>query len=219
MIALWLAGAARASEPLLDEALGESPLVEVPAVAAPAKPVPDLLAEDPPDRARKAADPDWMRAIPAGPDVTGLWPFGLAAIGAGLVILARRKKTARPADLTVISRTSVSSHSALLLVDVRDPLGREHRILVGTGGGPPTLVADLGIADDVDEDEVDDLPRAYAGRTLSANVRRPTHAQNELLEMPTLPNLFDPQPGARRKAAAQALISEIVEERRTAMVR
>jgi hypothetical protein len=74
---------------------------------------------------------------------------------------------------------------------------------VGTGGGPPALVADLGVLDDEEEPTL-----AYAGRP---------HG-NDLLEMPTLPNLRDSTRGTR-KAAAQELISQVVEERRVAMVR
>lgn len=204
MIAVWLARAAVATEPLPD--------------ALPASPLDTLLEEAP-------APPPTVHTLaelPAGPDLAGLWPFGLAAGVAGLWLVTRRKRLGRGAELTIVSRTAVSSQSALVLVDVADPDGRAHRLLVGIGSGrPPSLVADLGMAEDPDDDletanDVD-LPSGYPAYRGQANVNS-VPVNRELLESPTLPNLHDPS-RAGRKAQAQALISEIVEERRTAMVR
>lgn len=232
MIALWLAQAAGATESLQQRLL--DPLPEE---TTPAQPAAGEVAVTPSTAASEttgdqagtsttgttetsttqAADSQWALA---GDVLTGLWPFGLAAGGAGLLLFARRR-TGRGLELTVVSRTAVSTQSSLLLVDVRDPLGREHRLLVGIGGGPPALIADLGTADEPEGDlsaEVEIPPEtSYAGHRASAQVR-PVHLNRELLESPTLPNLTDAH-RTGRKADAQSLISEIVEERRTAMVR
>lgn len=71
----------------------------------------------------------------------------LAAAGVAAWKLKRSVPTvagARPID--VVGRQALGDRGALVLVDVIDAEGERRRLLVGTGGGPPTLVADLGLA-------------------------------------------------------------------------
>lgn len=71
----------------------------------------------------------------------------LAAAGFGAWKLKRSVPAlagARPID--VVGRQPLGDRGALVLVDVIDAEGERRRLLVGTGGGPPTLVADLGLA-------------------------------------------------------------------------
>jgi len=46
--------------------------------------------------------------------------------------------------MTVVSRTSLGDKSHLIVVDVTGADGERRRLLVGTGTGAPSLVADLG---------------------------------------------------------------------------
>ncbi len=90
--------------------------------------------------------------LDAGPELPSPWrlvgPVALGAVGlAGAWWVRRRAPTvggARP--LAIVWRQPLGDRGALVLVDVVDADGETRRLLVGTGGGPPSLVADLGTA-------------------------------------------------------------------------
>jgi hypothetical protein len=155
-----------------------------PAAAPPADALYDQLLGDATPEAHPAP-------LSLGSSVGGLWPLGVAAIGAGLVFAASRyrRSSGRPEVIAVVGRTSLGATAGLVVVDVKDPTGNWRRLLVGTGGtGAPTLVADLG----EDEAEVD---------------------------VPAMPVLPEPPPrtaalvDASRKAQARELIAEVVQNR------
>lgn len=80
------------------------------------------------------------------PTIPGwLWPLGLGAIGiVGAIHLKRQIKGARVENVKVLHRTALGDRSALMLVEVADARGERRRLLIGTGTGAPSLVADLG---------------------------------------------------------------------------
>jgi hypothetical protein len=73
-------------------------------------------------------------------------PAALAVIGlAGAYWLKKKGPAvtgARP--LAVVWRQPLGDRGTLVLVEVLDADGETRRLLIGTGGGPPSLVADLG---------------------------------------------------------------------------
>lgn len=73
-------------------------------------------------------------------------PVALAAVGlAGAWWLKKRAPVvtgARP--MAVVWRQALGDRGTLVLVEVLDADGETRRLLIGTGGGPPSLVADLG---------------------------------------------------------------------------
>lgn len=152
MFALWVGWAV--ADPTYDRLFGADPT----AVEAPApEPGPAI--------------PSW--ALPAG-----LLALGLA----GAWRLKRDlNPAAAPSPLRVIARQPAGDRSSLLLVEVPGADGQARRLLVGTGSGAPTLVADLGLLSSapapvarapVDDAEPDPLPaptHAFA-RTLADEV-------------------------------------------------
>jgi hypothetical protein len=82
-----------------------------------------------------------------GPSPWGLaGPAALAAVALAAAWKLKRapvpKGAGRPLD--VVWREALGDRGALVLIDVLDADGERRRLLVGTGGGPPALVADLG---------------------------------------------------------------------------
>ena len=70
--------------------------------------------------------------------------------GMGLLALwqlRRRKATPTVSGsplISVLSRQPMGDRGALVLIEVEEQEGGRRRLLVGTGGGSPTLVSDLG---------------------------------------------------------------------------
>jgi hypothetical protein len=77
--------------------------------------------------------PLWM--VPAALGFVGLW--------AGTRLRPPQDGDV-PSAMTVVSRTSLGDKSHLIVVDVTGADGERRRLLVGTGTGAPSLVADLG---------------------------------------------------------------------------
>ncbi|MEN9787413.1 MAG: hypothetical protein RLZZ299_2677 [Pseudomonadota bacterium] len=87
----------------------------------------------------------------AAPERTPAFPLWVvpAAVGAlGLYAAGRLRapgETGRGAPgVKLVSRQAVGDKSHLVVVDVPSADGNRRRLLVGTGGGAPSLVADLG---------------------------------------------------------------------------
>ncbi len=80
------------------------------------------------------------------PEVPG-WALALGVLGLGgsaLFWMKRRADSVRAAPLTVLHRQAIGDRSSLVLVEVATGDGERRRLLIGTGGGAPTLVSDLG---------------------------------------------------------------------------
>lgn len=80
------------------------------------------------------------------PEVPG-WVFSVLALGMGgaaMWWLKQRGVAATAAPLQVLHRQPIGDRSSLVLVEVLTADGERRRLLVGTGGGAPTLVSDLG---------------------------------------------------------------------------
>ncbi len=94
-----------------------------------------------------------VAAAPAEPTATlGGWrlipPALLGALGLYAAWRLKRQQPkiadeARP--IVVLGRESLGDRSALVLVEVVESDGERRRLLIGTGGSAPTLVADLGL--------------------------------------------------------------------------
>jgi hypothetical protein len=87
----------------------------------------------------------------SGSLLSTLWPLGIAAAGAVGFFVSRRRGAlkglllpTKDASLDILSKTSVGSGGTLLLVDVRMLDGARRRLLIGSSGAGPSLVADLG---------------------------------------------------------------------------
>ena len=80
-----------------------------------------------------------------------------------------REASGKP--LQVLCRHPLGDRTALVLLEVIDADGERRRLLIGTGAGAPTLVADLGQVPDLVE-PVAELPvaRAQPGATLVEEV-------------------------------------------------
>ncbi len=127
-----------------------------PALAAGPEPGPELTSEALLEaRLLSGAEggEDTLEALPPTPVGSylnaGLTALALAGLVGGAVWARRRlfagfKPGGEANALTVVARRSVGGTSALLLIDVQDADGGCRRLLVGTGGGTPGLVADLG---------------------------------------------------------------------------
>jgi hypothetical protein len=88
-----------------------------------------------------------------------VWPAGLGALGlVGAAGLRRQVRLSESPAVQVVSRQSLGDKNALLVVEVTDAGGERRRLLLGTGGGAPALVADLG---EVPSPEIE-LPSAPA---------------------------------------------------------
>jgi hypothetical protein len=76
-----------------------------------------------------------------------IWPAAIGAVG--LLAASRLRQptrlTAAP-TVQVVTRQAIGDKAALVVVEVTDADGDRRRLLVGTGAGAPSLVADLGHA-------------------------------------------------------------------------
>lgn len=87
-------------------------------------------------------------AAPTGPLGNG-WPIGVLVVAAGLLYLGRKKLLQRAttetgSELRIVGRTTLGPQAGLAVVEVRGRDGNWRRLVVGTGDGAPSLVADLG---------------------------------------------------------------------------
>jgi hypothetical protein len=99
-------------------------------------------------------------ATETAPIPTGAgWGFviGALVIGAGTVLVRTRMKNRIPAawrlddsGIDVIARKNLGAGGGLAIVEVEDGTGAVRRLLLGVGGGPPSLVSDLSSMADVD---------------------------------------------------------------------
>lgn len=148
LLGLALASTANAQDAAPTEPVAEAPAID--AADAPPPPTDPLY-----DRLLGDANPEpVLSSVAAAPGPTtgllaGLWPLGLAAIGAGLVWVARKRVPALGAPNGdgpwVVGRASLGTGAgSVVVVDVRDAAGRTRRLLVSTGSGTPALLADLG---------------------------------------------------------------------------
>ena len=78
-----------------------------------------------------------------------LWVLGMAGL-AGLYYTRKRKVAANPSDgqVEVLGHTRMGGRSRLTVIRVAGEDGKMRRLLVSTGEGTPSLVADLGAEDD-----------------------------------------------------------------------
>jgi flagellar biogenesis protein FliO len=136
-------------------------------------------------------------------------PWLLATLGFGLVgaayafrrrLLSSLTSESTSVPMTVVSRQSLGNHSSLLVVDVMDLDGSPRRLVVGTGQGTPSLVADISaptlIFDDtsMEESVLQSIPTAPV-----ATVPEPIAADVDIL-----PN---------QRQAAQDLVDELLAQR------
>lgn len=79
-----------------------------------------------------------------------IWPLGLLGVAgaAGMAYQNRRSSDGISSDVIVLSRTAVSRTSSLAVIEVSDASGQTRRMLVGIGGGAPSMVADLSPSGD-----------------------------------------------------------------------
>lgn len=98
------------------------------------------------------AEPPAPSEAPAPVEAPSPWklvvPAGLGAVG---LFMMWRMRAVKPGvgpgrPLEVICRQPLGDRNALVLLEVVDADGERRRLLVGTGGGAPSLVADLGQA-------------------------------------------------------------------------
>lgn len=94
----------------------------------------------------EADAPQAADAPPPAPELpVWAWPAALLAVGGAFALRWKvGRATAPAAPIRVLSRQPLGDRSALVLIDVEDADGERRRLLVGTGPGAPSLVADLG---------------------------------------------------------------------------
>ncbi len=90
------------------------------------------------------AEVSGLRAAPGQP-LGAWWPLGLLALG-GLAWAGRGRlrRDPAPAPLHVLGQASLGRNTGVVLVEVEDGTGGRRRMLVGTGGQGPVLLAHLG---------------------------------------------------------------------------
>ncbi|MCA9489852.1 MAG: hypothetical protein KC621_08010 [Myxococcales bacterium] len=171
-----------------------------------------------------AADPETERLL--GPDPTptplvaprmasasnpavelvGLWPIGVTIAGAAVLWIMSRVRRLDPGpDLVhvdVVGRAGVGGNAALQVVDVQDAKGNIRRLLLATGTGAPTLIADLGETSAEDGTESEEAPVH-----LMTRATRP-------LPLGLVPPVAEPQND--RKAQVLGLIDEVIGNARRA---
>lgn len=144
-------------------------------------------------------------SAPAAPvEAPSPWRLaGPAALGAVGLFLAWRMRAVKPGvgpgkPLEVICRQPLGDRNALVLLEVVDADGERRRLLVGTGGGAPSLVADLG--------------QAPVGMELAAPV---AVRRAELERAPEAPPRVEAEPAAEPSRAPN-IAEEVLAERRAA---
>ena len=136
-------------------------------------------------------------------------PWLLATLGFGLVgaayafrrrLLSSLTSESTSIPMTVVSRQSLGNHSSLLVVDVMDLDGSPRRLVVGTGQGTPSLVADISAPTSIFDD---------------------TSMEEPVLEsIPTAPVATEPAPITadvdilpNQRQAAQDLVDDLLAQR------
>lgn len=110
------------------------------------------LAEEPSTYARLFGDEPVATTEPAEAPPASPWRLlAPAALGIVGVFCAWRLRLGTPKisagkPLEVLCRHPLGDRNALVLLEVIDADGERRRLLVGTGTGAPTLIADLGQA-------------------------------------------------------------------------
>lgn len=92
------------------------------------------------------------------------WLAGLAILGGAAWFFRRRMTGFKPraGAVEVISQVPLGRGGLVALLRVEDEDGRFHRILVGLGGSSPTLLTDLGAAEDLSPQETtNSVPRTF----------------------------------------------------------
>ncbi len=116
----------------------------------------------------EVSDPSpWKMVAALAMGVAGLW-------GAWrLRSSASRDAPGKP--LHVLCRHPLGDRTALVLLEVVDADGERRRLLIGTGAGAPTLVADLGQVPDIVAAQP--IARAQPGATLVDEVLAERHGE------------------------------------------
>jgi len=99
--------------------------------------------------------------MPERPDLPW-WPVPAMLLGLGLLWGVRRRldqKAQEPGHVRVLGRAVVDRTNSLVLIEVQDAEGRTRRLMVGSGGGSPRLVADLGTVGTTFTEAVDEAER------------------------------------------------------------
>lgn len=144
MILAFLLGAA---DPEWERLFGDPAVSEATSSTA-AAPAPAMPADAAAPAAAPASSTASATAPPAGgpPEIPGFVApiviLGAAAMAA--VALRRTRVRQAQSELRVLHREALGDRSALVLVEVVTGEGELRRLLIGTGGGPPSLVSDLG---------------------------------------------------------------------------
>lgn len=145
---LALAFAAFAGDAEYERLFGPEP---APVAAAPAEasPTPEAAGPDtdpaPPPAVVATSAP--VTAAPYHPPEIPGWAFSVGALlmgGGAMWWLKQRAAAPTTPPLSVLHRQAIGDRSSLVLVEVATPDGERRRLLIGTGGGAPTLVSDLG---------------------------------------------------------------------------
>lgn len=129
-----------AVEPAPVEVVAAPPAPPAPVARAPQRI--DDLPEEPAPVARRPRSTGWS-IDDVG--LAGLLVAGAAAAGVGWWLKNKKPPVVSArSPLAVVDRVAAGTKSELLLIDVVGADGERRRLLIGTGGGSPTLVADLG---------------------------------------------------------------------------
>ena len=207
---LWALARVALAEPVdaVDEAT-----TAVASEELPASEVERLLGPPPPDV------PDEVSPLPVI-DAFSWWPLLFAAAGAGAVWWMRRRLEASKIDggseLRVVGRADLGAQSGLAVVEVRDRQGTWRRLVIGTGGGSPQLVADLGepqfglLGEDEDSTVEEITAHTPPSRSIEGDLPHDFEGYDPLPSpseagLPPLP--ADPRSG-------RALVHEVLGERR-----
>lgn len=187
LVWMWLC-AANAQDAALDELLGPAP--ETPASAA---------------------------SVPLAPQAPAIpWWLGLGAVGLVIAWWSRGKlglqQLQQPAQLRVVGRTALGGRAGLTVVEVRIAEGGWRRLVVGTGDGAPSLVADLGITSFDEALQIAELPQV-APAPMSSPVSAPVAVPRRPGAQRAPPAIELPRaPGAT--SSTDTLVSEVLGERR-----
>lgn len=165
-----------------------------------------LLGPDP--TPTEAMSPRMASAPSPAVELVGLWPIGVTIAGAAVLWIISRVRRLDPGpDLVhvdVVGRAGVGGNAALQVVDVQDAKGNIRRLLLATGTGAPTLIADLGEAEADERSESEEAP-----------VRLTTRATRPL-PFAAAATAARAEPQTERKAQVLGLIDEVIGNARRA---